>query len=52
MTTPMSLYDPDGKLVTAFSDGGSLPRLPSGENYLWQGQYAVKQSQLDEGKLV
>lgn len=52
MTNPMSLYDPDGKLVTAFSDGGSLPRLPSGENYLWQGQYAVSQSQLDEGRLV
>ena len=52
MTTPISLYDPEGKLVTTFSDGGSLQRLPSGENYLWQGQYAVKQSQLDEGKLV
>ena len=52
LNTPLSLYDPDGKLVTGFSDGGSLTRLPSGENYLWQGQYAVKQEQLDEGKLV
>jgi len=52
ITTPLSLYDPDGKLVTAFADGGSLGKLPSGENYLWQGQYAVKQAQLDEGKLV
>lgn len=52
LNTPMSLYDPDGKLVTAFSDGGSLMSLPSGENYLWSGQYEVKQSQLDEEKLV
>jgi len=52
ITSPMSLYDPDGKLVAAFADGGSLGRLPSGENYPWQGQYAVKQAQLDEGKLV
>jgi len=52
LTTPMSLYDPDGKLVTGFSDGGSLMSLPSGENYLWQGQYEVKQKQLDEEKLV
>ena len=52
LTTPMSLYDPDGKLVTGFSDGGSLMSLPSGENYLWQGQYEVKQKHLDEEKLV
>ena len=52
MNSPISLYDPDGKLVTAFADGGSLPRLPAGESHTWQGQYAVKQSQLDEGKLV
>lgn len=52
ITTPLSLYDPDGKLVTSFSDGGSLMSLPSGENFLWQGQYEVKQSHLDEGKLV
>ncbi|NLX83609.1 MAG: hypothetical protein GXZ04_07330 [Clostridiales bacterium] len=52
LNTPMSLYDPDGKLVTAFSDGGSLLSLPSGENYLWSGQYEVKQSQLDDEKLV
>lgn len=52
ITTPLSLYDPDGKLVTSFSDGGSLMKLPSGENFLWQGQYSVKQNHLDEGKLV
>ncbi len=52
ITTPLSLYDPDGKLVTSFSDGGSLMQLPSGENFLWQGQYDVKQNHLDEGKLV
>ena len=44
LNTPMSLYDPDGKLVTAFSDGGSLMSLPSGENYLWSGQYEFKQT--------
>ncbi len=48
----MALYDPDGKPVTSFGDGGTLLKLASGDNYLWQGQYAVKQAHLDEGKLV
>ncbi len=52
INTPMALYDPDGKPVTSFGDGGTLLKLESGESYLWQGQYAVKQSHLDEGKLV
>ncbi len=52
INTPMALYDPDGKPVTSFGDGGTLLKLASGENYLWQGRYAVKQDQLDEGKLV
>ena len=52
ITLPLSLYDPDGKLVTSFGDGGILYRLNSGESFPWQGKYTVKQSQLDDGKLV
>ncbi len=52
ITVPLSMYDPDGKPVTSFGDGGTLLKLASGESYLWQGQYMVKQAQLDEGKLV
>lgn len=50
--TPFSLYDPDGKLVTSFGDGGSLLRLPSGDTYVWEGEYSITQNQLEEGKLV
>ncbi|HSK67821.1 MAG TPA: hypothetical protein VLA21_01005 [Candidatus Limnocylindria bacterium] len=49
--TPLSLYDPDGKPVTQFGDGGTLLRLASGESYPWQGQYSVTQAQLDAGRL-
>lgn len=52
MNTPFSLYDPDGKLITTFGDGGSLLRLPSGDTYLWEGEYMVSQAQLEEGNLV
>lgn len=52
IVTPLKLVDPDGKLVTSFGDGGTLLRLPSGESQPWQGQYAVKQEQLDAGKLT
>ncbi len=52
ITVPLSLKDPDGKLVTSFGDGGSLFPLKSGQNMPWQGQYQVSQKQLDEGKLV
>jgi uncharacterized repeat protein (TIGR01451 family) len=52
IVTPLSLYDPDGRPVTSFGDGGTLLSLASGDTYPWQGQYAVKQAQLDEGKLV
>ncbi len=50
--TPLSLYDPDGKPVNSFGDGGMLLRLAPGETYPWQGQYMVTQAQLDEGRLV
>ncbi len=52
ITVPLSLKDPDGKLVTSFGDGGSLFPLKSGQSMPWQGQYQVSQKQLDEGKLV
>ena len=52
IATPLSLYDPDGKPVNSFGDGGMLLRLAPGETYPWQGQYMVTQAQLDEGKLV
>ena len=52
ITVPLSLKDPDGKLVTSFGDGGSLFPLKSGQSMPWQGQYQVSQQQLDEGKLV
>ena len=52
ITVPLSLKDPDGKLVTSFGDGGSLFPLKSGQSMPWQGQYTVTQKQLDEGKLV
>lgn len=52
LNTSFSLYDPDGKLVTSFGDGGSLPRLLSGDTYVWEGEYMVSQSQLEDGNLV
>ena len=52
ITVPLSLKDPDGRLVTSFGDGGSLFPLKSGQSMPWQGQYQVSQAQLDEGKLV
>ena len=52
ISTPLSLYDPEGRPVTSFGDGGTLLSLASGDTYPWQGQYAVNQAQLDEGKLV
>ena len=52
ITVPLSLKDPDGRLVTSFGDGGSLFPLKSGQSMPWQGQYQVTQAQLDEGKLV
>ncbi len=52
ITVPLSLKDPDGKLVTSFGDGGSLFPLKSGQSMPWQGEYQVSQQQLDEGKLV
>ena len=48
IATPLSLYDPDGKPVNSFGDGGMLLRLAPGEAYPWQGQYMVTQAQLDE----
>jgi hypothetical protein len=52
ITVPLSLKDPDGKLVTSFGDGGSLFPLKSGQSIPWQGEYKVSQKQLDEGKLI
>ena len=52
ITSPLALYDPDGELVTSFFDGGSLSQLKIGDTQTWTGEYKVKQSQLDEQKLI
>lgn len=51
MTEPISLYDPDNKLVTGFADGGQA--LLSKDGYATgKHTYKVTQAQLDAGKLT
>lgn len=52
ITTPLSLYDADDKLVTDFFDGGSLSTLKAGDVRTWEGNAAIKQPQLDAGKVI
>jgi len=51
MTEPVTLYDPDGNVVTSFGDGGQA-LIKKGEYVSAQHTYAVSQDQLDEGKLA
>lgn len=51
MSEPVTLYDPDGQLVTAFGDGGQA-LIKQGDYVTAQQTYHVTQAQLDEGKLT
>ncbi len=51
MQEPIALYDPDGKLVTGFYDGGSV-LLKAGASATWQGAWSVTQEQLDAGEIA
>lgn len=52
ISDPISLYDPQDKLVTSFFDGGQLFPLKAGDFRTWQGPYEVTQEELDSGKLT
>lgn len=52
ITVPMTLYDPDGKVVTAAFDGGVLSQLKAGESSEWEGPFTVTQQHLDTGRLT
>ena len=51
MIAPVSLLDPDGKVVASFGDGGSCI-LRSGGTQPWEGKWMVTQEQLDAGKVA
>lgn len=48
---PVQLYDPDGKIVGDFGDGGAR-HLSAGESYLWDGTWDVTEDQLDLGQFA
>ena len=45
---PVTLYDPDGRMVEAFG----TPTLAAGESRNWTGEWTVTQSQLEAGKIT
>ena len=49
MVDPVTLYDPDGKVVASFGDGGSYI-LSAGSFRTWEGAWNVTQEQLDAGE--
>ncbi|MBQ7455264.1 MAG: hypothetical protein IJS53_02370 [Clostridia bacterium] len=51
MTEPVTLYDPDGKVVASFGDGGAAV-LQKDAIVTAQQTYQVSQSQLKEGRLT
>ena len=51
MISPVTLYDPDGNVVTSFGDGGSFV-LPAGAFRTWEGVWNVTQAQLDQGEVT
>lgn len=51
MLSPVTLYDPDGNVVTSFGDGGSY-QLAAGAFRTWEGVWKVTQAQLDQGEVV
>ena len=51
MLSPVTLYDPDGNVVTSFGDGGSC-QLAAGAFRAWEGIWPVTQSQLDQGEVI
>ncbi|MBR5109234.1 MAG: hypothetical protein IK099_03480 [Clostridia bacterium] len=51
MTTPVTLYDPDGNVVASFGDGGSYV-LTAGASLSWEGKWSVTQAQLDAGSVT
>ena len=52
ITSPLTLYDADNKLLTAAFDGGSLARLNAGESRSWEGKWRVSQAHLDAGRIA
>lgn len=50
MTEPVLVFDPDGKIVTSFGDGGQAI-IKKGDFVTAQHTYNVTQAQLDAGKL-
>ncbi len=51
MIAPVTLYDPDGNVVSSFGDGGSYV-LKSGDSRSWEGKWNVTQAQLDAGAVA
>ena len=51
MIAPVTLYDPDGNVVSSFGDGGSYV-LKSGDSRSWEGKWNVTQAQLDAGAMA
>lgn len=51
MLSPVTLYDPDGSVVTSFGDGGSY-QLAAGAFRTWEGVWKVTQAQLDQGEVI
>ena len=51
LTEPVSLQDPDGKVVTTFGDGGQA-LIKQGDFVSAQQTYNVTQEQLNDGKLT
>lgn len=52
ITVPMTLYDADGKILTAAFDGGAIASLKVNEVVTWEGPWAVSQAHLDAGKVT
>lgn len=51
MIDPITLYDPAGKLVGSFGDGGSY-LLAAGAFRTWEGTWNVTQDELDAGEFA
>lgn len=51
MKDPVTLYDPDGKVVTSFGNQGSYV-LSAGAFRTWEGTWNVTQAQLDAGEFA
>lgn len=52
ITVPMTVYDADGKILTAAFDGGAIASLKVNEVVTWEGAWRVSQEHLDAGKIT